>query len=308
MISIDLEELKRLYYDEQKSGFEIARHFQTFPQVIYNRMRKHGLQRRPCAEAQKLRYAKTEAGIRIFTSIDEIVHLYFEEKLTLKEVGARIGVSHATIQNRLFTAGYKCRTKGQSRHLCPSNKGTSMFTESELAEIGRLYSEEERSAHDIAFQYDCSDATIRNYLKRIGVQMRTVPEAQILRRKKEQAQAGGQHEASISRQLKQLPPLTPEQVTPDRVLAVAQQGQSHDRRNRQSLFTLKLGSLQHFTGGLLMNELTALQDACQYPRDERFIVDADCIEKLVNMELVIFYDGVYWVTYSGEAYARGEMC
>ena len=57
-----------------------------------------------------------------------------------------------------------------------------------------------------------------------------------------------------------------------------------------------------------MNELTALQEACQYPRDERFIVDADCIEKLVNMELVIFYDGVYWVTYSGEAYARGEMC
>ena len=43
MISIDLEELKRLYYDEQKSGFEIARHFQTFPQVIYNRMKKHGL-------------------------------------------------------------------------------------------------------------------------------------------------------------------------------------------------------------------------------------------------------------------------
>ena len=218
MISIDLEELKRLYYDEQKSGFEIARHFQTFPQVIYNRMRKHGLQRRPCAEAQKLRYAKTEAGIRIFTNIDEIVHLYFEEKLTLKEVGARIGVSHATIQNRLLTAGYKCRNKGESLHLCPSNKGTSMFTASELAEIGRLYSEEERSAHDIAFQYDCSDATIRNYLKRIGVQMRTVPEAQVLRRKKEQAQAGGQHEASISRQLKELPALPLEEVTPARVL------------------------------------------------------------------------------------------
>ena len=57
-----------------------------------------------------------------------------------------------------------------------------------------------------------------------------------------------------------------------------------------------------------MNELTALQEACQYHRNERFIVDADCIEKLVNMELVIFYDGVYWVTYEGEAYARNEMC
>ena len=253
MISIDIQELKRLYYDEQKSGFEIARHFQTFPQVIYNRMRKHGLQRRPCAEAQKLRYAKTEAGIRIFTSIDEIVHLYFEEKLTLKEVGARIGVSHATIQNRLLTAGYKCRNKGESLHLCPSNKGTSMFTESELAEIGRLYSEEERSAHDIAFQYDCSDATIRNYLKRIGVQMRTVPEAQVLRRKKEQAQAGGQHEASISRQLKQLPALHSRRSDSCTRPGVTPQAQSHDRRNRQSLFTLKLGSLQHFAGGLGLN-------------------------------------------------------
>ena len=58
----------------------------------------------------------------------------------------------------------------------------------------------------------------------------------------------------------------------------------------------------------MMNELTALQEACQYPREERFIVDADCIEKLVKMELVIFYDGVYWVTYDGEAYARNEMC
>ena len=214
MISIDIQELKRLYYDEQKSGFEIAQHFQTFPQVIYTRMKKHGLQRRSASGGQTLRYAKTG----IILNIDEIVHLYFDEKLTLTEVGARIGVSHATIKNRLSAAGYKCRNKGESLHLCPSNKGTSMFTASELAEIGRLYSEEERSAHDIAFQYDCSDATIRNYLKQIGVQMRTVPEAQVLRRKKEQAQAGGQHEASISRQLKQLPPLTPEQVTPARVL------------------------------------------------------------------------------------------
>ena len=30
---------------------------------------------------------KQRQGIRIFTSIDEIVHLYFDERLTLKEVG-----------------------------------------------------------------------------------------------------------------------------------------------------------------------------------------------------------------------------
>ena len=216
MKSIDIEELKRLYYDEEKSGYEIAEHFQTVPQVIYSRMKKHGLQRRPCAEAQKLRYAKTEAGIRIFTNIDDIAHLYFEEKLTLKEVGARIGVSHATIQHRLLTAGYKCRTKGESRH--PSKmKDSCMFTASDLTEIKRLYCEEERSAHDIAFQYDCSDATIRNHLKRIGVQMRTVPEAQVLRRKKEQVQADDQHQRSVSRQLKELSPLPLEEATPERI-------------------------------------------------------------------------------------------
>ena len=92
-----------------------------------------------------------------------------------------------------------------------------MFTASELAEIGRLYSEEERSAHDIAFQYDCSDSTIRIHLKRIGVRMRTVPEAQALRRKKEEAKTEDHHQTTISRQLKQLPALTSEQVTPERV-------------------------------------------------------------------------------------------
>ena len=216
MISIDLEELKRLYYDEQKSGFDIARHFQTFPQVIYNRMKKHGLQRRSASGGQTLRYAKTG----IILNIDEIVHLYFDEKLTLTEVGARIGVSHATIKNRLSAAGYKCRNSGDSRYPCPSKKQkrSCMFTEADLTEIGRLYCEEERSAHDIAFQYDCSDSTIRNHLKRIGVQMRTIPEAQALRRKKEEAKTEDHHQTTISRQLKQLPPLTPEQVTPDRVL------------------------------------------------------------------------------------------
>ena len=213
MISIDLEELKRLYYDEQKSGFEIARHFQTFPQVIYNRMRKHGLQRRPCAEAQKLRYAET----RLKLNINEIVRLYFEEELSLVEVGERVGVSSDTIMKRLWAAGYKCRKRGGSRH--PSKmKGSYMFTAFDLTEIKRLYCEEGRSGDDIAFQFNCCGATIRNHLKRQGIQLRTPTEAQALRRNHEQEKESGQHQASISRQLKQLPPLTPEQVTPARVL------------------------------------------------------------------------------------------
>ena len=215
MINIDIQELKHLYYYEEKSAFKIAQHFQTSPDTIIKRMKKHGLQRRSYAEAQKLRYANI--GI-ILNNINEIVRLYFDEELTLTEVGERIGVSHTTIKNRLEKAGYKCRKQGASGHQRPKRELTPMFTESELTEIKRLYSEAEKSFSDIALQYGCCDSTIRNYLKRIGVQTRTIQEAQAVRRKKEEAKTEDQHQASVSRQLKQLPPLTPEQVTPDRVL------------------------------------------------------------------------------------------
>ena len=56
-----------------------------------------------------------------------------------------------------------------------------------------------------------------------------------------------------------------------------------------------------------MDELTLLQDACEW-EGERCIIDAGCIDKLADMELVFYYDGVYWLSCEGEAYARGEMC
>ena len=214
MISIDLEELKRLYYDEKQSAFKIAQHFQTSPDTIIKRMKKHRLKRRSYAEAQKLRYANI--GI-IPNNINEIVRLYFKEKLSLPVVGERIGVSHTTIKNRLEKAGYKCRKQGTSGHQRPKRELTPMFTESELTEIKRLYSEAEKSFSDIALQYGCCDSTIRNYLKESGVQMRTFQEAQAVRRKKEEAKTEDQHQTSITRQLKELQPLSPEQVTPERV-------------------------------------------------------------------------------------------
>ena len=213
MISIDIEELKRLYYDEQQSAYEIAQHFKTNHSTIYGRMKKHGLQRRSASDGQKLRYAET----RIKLNINEIVRLYFEEELSLVEVGERVGVSSDTITKRLWAAGYKCRKRGWSRH--PSKmKGSYMFTASDLTEIKRLYCEEGRSSEDIAFQYDCCGATIRNHLKR-----QVNPDCERPESRKnsagnhEQEKELDQHQASVSRQLKQLQPLSPEEVTPERV-------------------------------------------------------------------------------------------
>ena len=92
-----------------------------------------------------------------------------------------------------------------------------MFTASDLTEIKRLYCEEGRSSEEIANQYDCCGATIRNHLKRQGIQLRTHTESQELRRNHEQEKELGRHQASVSRQLKQLQPLSPEEVTPERV-------------------------------------------------------------------------------------------
>ena len=89
-----------------------------------------------------------------------------------------------------------------------------MFTASDLTEIQRLYCEEEKSADEIAFQYDCSGATVRIHLKRQGIKLRTPSELQALRMRREQGKTADQHQTSISRQLKQLPALKPEQVTP----------------------------------------------------------------------------------------------
>ena len=62
--------------------------------------------------------------------------------------------------------------------------------------------------------------------------------------------------------------------------------------------------------GYQTNKIELLQKGYQYPVEERFIVSGDdhLIRKLEEMELIIFYDGVWWLTYEGEAYARGDLC
>ena len=110
---------------------------------------------------------------RIKLDIAELARLYFEEELTLKEVGARLGISKSPIRQRLLEAGYTLR----------SRNNTSMFSDEEVAEIVRLYVEEEESGEELAYQFDCSGTTIREYLKKKGV-LRNREDAQRLRRKK----------------------------------------------------------------------------------------------------------------------------
>ena len=221
-IDIDINQIKHLYYHEKKSGHEIAEILDCPVRVIYDRMKKNGMQRRSYSEAHKLRHAQKGRN----RNDPEIVRLYFEEHLTLAEVGKRLGISFYTVRGRLIAMGYERRKGGRPRD--PLKPRTCKFTDAELSEMKRLYCEAEQTLAEIAYRYDCSDVAVMTYLKQQGVRVRTVKEAQALRRKKEKARKESNGVSTETRtytppkragKVKGPYPLLPsEQVTPERIL------------------------------------------------------------------------------------------
>lgn len=211
MKNIDINQVKYLYYQEKKSASEIARVFDCDPATIYVHMKKNGMQRRSASESQKIRYNnRVYDKHRSESELAEMVRLYFEEYLSLAEVGKRLRVSHSTVRERLLTAGYQIRKIGEAGHLRKS--GGRIYTEAELSEMKRLYCEEELSSAEIARRFDCTDVTIRTHLEQQGVRLRTLKEAQALRRKKEA-------EKKKMAEVHHIPNCIPkEQVTPARIL------------------------------------------------------------------------------------------
>ena len=208
MINIDIQELKRLYYDEKQSGFEIARHFQTSPVVIYNRMRKHGLPRRSYSDAHKLRYSGTERDMKSA----EIIRLYFDENLSLQKVADRIGITPPTVWRFILLAGLTPRTRKES-----SKKGLSKWTKADRLEMKRLYCEEKLSCIKIARKFNSNSTTIQANLKKEGVPRRTIAEAHASRREKDLSKSSDQHQRMINKQIENLPELKSEKMTPARI-------------------------------------------------------------------------------------------
>ena len=228
MKDIDIHRVAHLYYHEKKSVYEIAKIFGCAHSVIYARMKENGLQRRSYSEAHRMRYAQKHLDI----DLAETVRLYFEEHLSLVEVGTRLGVCSTTVRKCLVATGYEIRKRGESRH--PQKSRSSKFTDADLAEMERLYCQAEWSSAEIAYRYDCCEMTVRAHLKRHGVRLRTPQEAQALRRKKEVSARGTVAEICLE------PVLSPEQVTPseNRASVCESQtegnGSAHRQRNEQN--------------------------------------------------------------------------
>ncbi|MXV82696.1 helix-turn-helix domain-containing protein [Candidatus Poribacteria bacterium] len=174
MKNIDINQIKYLYYDEEKSSIEIAKIFDCSPATIRNWMKKHNLPRRPKKEAHKNQTGPP--GIDI--DLDELVRLYFEKQLPLAVIGAQKGTSGTTIRSKLLKAGYTLRS---------DRIRSSKFTDTDVSEMERLYLEEELALQMIAERFKCTAVTVGTQLKKRGIRLRNPKQAQVLRQKKEKA-------------------------------------------------------------------------------------------------------------------------
>ena len=166
--------------------------------------------------------------------ITEIVKLYFEQQLTLLEIGKRMRVSGTTIRARLIEAGYSVRRRGKAQR-----KGfTGRFSDAEVAEMERLYCVELCACPEIASRFKCSAGTVRAKLIERGVQLRTYSEAYALRRKNQEETATPLRKETngktrsprtytppkrLGKVFDPIPLLPPEQVTPERILQLWQE-------------------------------------------------------------------------------------
>ena len=174
---IDVNELKRLYYDEEMSVLLVSKRLEIPKHIIYAEMRRLGLKRRSKSEAQMLR----TYGV----STQEMVRLYYVEKKPLGDVALELGVSQLCVRNRLTGAGYVLRSRSESRFLQGGGRSLIVFSSEDKEQIRILYCEDGLSLAIIGFRFSVSPQIIKRTLFEIGIDLRTVKEAQELRRVRE---------------------------------------------------------------------------------------------------------------------------
>ena len=191
-----------------------------------------------------MRYSQKHITI----NLAEIVRLYFEEQLTLVEVGTRLGVCSDARTKTFDSCGV---SKKEKRRVAASSKITEKLQVHGCRPCGDgtpAIAKRSESSAEIAYRYECCDITVRAHLKRLGVRLRTPKEAQALRRKKEKEVS---HHDDRDRttscaargtvgETRLVPDLPPEQVTPseNRASVCESQtegnGSAHRQRNEQN--------------------------------------------------------------------------
>ena len=178
---IDVDALKRLYYEKKLSVSRVAIELGVSSQRVYDFMDRHGLKRRSRSEAQKNRFEMDNKG----PSTEEILRLYFDEELSSFAVADRVGLSQSMVVNRIEKAGYRLRTHSEAHSIRKFGRVFIEFTDAQKIEIRRLYCDEKFSLAVIGLRFEVSPQIIKRALVGMDVEMRTLKESQELRRDRE---------------------------------------------------------------------------------------------------------------------------
>jgi len=124
--ALDREEVRRLYYDEEMSLREVAQKIGTSRNDITTVFREHGWKARPAG------------GHEADMDHEEICRLYFNEKLSQKDIAQELGVSRFAIGDVFRENDWETRDEGQRKNVDHEEARRLYFDERlSLTEVGR---------------------------------------------------------------------------------------------------------------------------------------------------------------------------
>jgi transposase-like protein len=150
---IATESLVRLYFEENLSAKNIGDRFGINPASVTRRLHKAGYHLRPPGGQP----------VQSLVANETLKQLYFHEKLSLKQVGARTGIGYFTVRSRLIKAGYKLR---------PRKKGQLERWAVPIKTAIKLYCEEKLTLAQCATELNVSAETVRDILLKAGCPLR----------------------------------------------------------------------------------------------------------------------------------------
>ena len=124
--NLDYEEVRRLYFDEEIPLRELAQKLGTSRNAIATVFREHGWKARPAG------------GHEADMDHEEIRRLYFNEKMSQKDIAQELGVSRFAIGDMFRENGWETRDKGQRKGVDHEEARRLYFDKKlSLTEVGR---------------------------------------------------------------------------------------------------------------------------------------------------------------------------
>ena len=163
-----IEDIRRLYFDEQLSVKEVAKRLGTTVWIVIDAMDENGMKCRSASDAQKLRYDRQRGHI----PLAEVLRLYFDEQQGIAVIAKKYRCSFTHIKTMIEEAGHKVRSRSEATYIATQNQRI-LFTDKETDEIVRLYTVEKVSNAYLANKFRVSTPVMSRFLKSQNITLRS---------------------------------------------------------------------------------------------------------------------------------------